>query len=151
MLSSALLKLLQKKSSRASQSQESVVKTPKNERPYRQKADHIAYDYDYSQKEVLRFKPAPKIVVKKKPNDFVNMSEFRVYLKLYLSKNPHFVFQKIHQSSLSDSVKQILFYDEKKKVIIAMTFRDFVAKVKVYGTVNLGLKSFDEKSESLDN
>jgi len=128
-----------------------VVSPKKDERPFRVKSDHIAYDYDFSQKEVLRFKPAPKIVTKKRVEEFVNMTEFSVYLRLFYSKNPHLTFRKIHQSSLSDSVKQILFYDERKKVIIAMTFRDFVAKVKVYGTVNLGLKSFDEKSESLDN
>lgn len=153
MPSELLVRLLNSKISPKVREKSLVVKTPKDQRPYRQKADHIAYDFDFSSKEVLIFKPNPKVVVKKRVEDFVNMTEFSAYLRLFYSKNPHLKFVKIHQSSLSDSVKQILFYDERKKVTIAMNFKEFMenGKHKTFGAVNLGLKSFDKTSESLDN
>ena len=103
-------------------------KTVKSERidlrPSRVPLKNIAYLPPLEQKT---FPLEPKVKQRNRPK---GNKEFHVWLRLFLSRNPHLEFLKIHQSSLSANCKQWLFKDTKRNVTIAKTDKQVYESIR---------------------
>lgn len=76
--------------------------------------------------------------------------EVRLVIKLYLSRNPHFEFVKIHTSSLSANVKQFLFRRIGSNVVTAKTIEQLEHEGPKYSTVGSGFAGVEKSVVARD-
>ena len=108
---------------------------------YRERLPNISYLVT----EKHSFPLTPEVQSRVKAKTLV---EFKIWLKLFLSKHPHLEFLKIHQSSLSGNVKQWLFRNTKTNIIEARTqdeIKESIRPRKGFGG-HKDIRSFDENA-----